>query len=727
MASDAEEKTLPPHWRWDAAVALVVSLLCAIGCWVYTTANGFLPDTRYGDADMFRPALAIAAGLGLQDVANAPGLEDFVAKRTLEYDLDLLHGPEAHIVPAQPKFTVDRLYLLYAIGWTWRLFGATWPNVYLVNSLFFGLCGTFVYGIFRLGMRPPIALAGAVLTLCSPLMLTMFPAVRDFYKAPFLLGAILFCGWVVKGGMRGRSLLVVSLVAGAFVGIGIGFRQDSTISVPIALLCVLLFHRTNGLGLRVAAAVLFVAGMLAPAMPVLRMNTDTGGNNAFYLNQGFAHDALRLLELNDSSVTPYHTWADGIMHAYIHRYAKHRDYPFMRLSQAKQAAVDWRVPFLAAAQPLGVPTLYRDVERIDAQPMWSRSMEQVARDAFIDVTRFVPADFLARAYGSVLVSLRGMDERSLERSGELDGWVGTLEQARRPVLDHLQRFGLIYVVAAFALIAAKNLWVAVGALVVLLYFLGYPSLLFHARHAFHLAFACWWAPLFLVNACVTAAAHRRDLAREWPRLPLMTVRAAGFVVVVVLALKLPMDGARALQHDQVQSYASQIDPLQLQPVKVAEAEQNEFERIYRPAPGQLFQALERETWWNRVLPVAPYPDIATEYLAAEIQSESVPRVTLRTVDADREMLIELPPGPDSETGTYTVYFPVFAYSDRFSEIVLPNDMYDFDAIFLDNQSELVRLERVTDTSVLGHLMVYWKPRDADALVTAKTVQWWPAS
>jgi hypothetical protein len=142
---------------------------------------------------------------------------------------------------------------------------------------------------------------------------------------------------------------------------------------------------------------------------------------------------------------------------------------------------------------------------------------------FNEYIRTFPADLVYRAWTSVLRVLdemhpalhapwpRGLDHPILTKLFEL----------RSLLVDHWPGGGRYHAAVALALIAAFNLRWALGALFILLYLAGYPSIQFNLRHAFHLEIFPVWAALFLAHAgwCAMrrAAARRHDSVASWTR------------------------------------------------------------------------------------------------------------------------------------------------------------------------------------------------------------------
>ncbi len=112
------------------------------------------------------------------------------------------------------------------------------------------------YGLFRLGMGRAAALAASVALMASPVHLGNLPGLRDYAKAPFILGSILIAALLVRHMGQTRSRFALSALFGLTLGVGFGFRNDLLIVVPLILVAVLAWNPprdARAIGTRLAA------------------------------------------------------------------------------------------------------------------------------------------------------------------------------------------------------------------------------------------------------------------------------------------------------------------------------------------------------------------------------------------------------------------------------------------------------------------------------------------
>ena len=243
------KKHVVPYW--DVAIAMTVFLVVVSGSWGYLTVSGLTPGPEHGDSEFMIVSAALwATGHTFSIVPNPfmsipPAFLDFLTHKTDALQTNQFPHELFLPLPGETKFIYDRLYLLYAMGILWRIVEISWSSLNILVSFFAGLTAAITYGIFRLGMGRSIAFVGTLLFVSSPLFLTELPALRDFCKAPFILGALLAIGYLLSRSPRKPGLVVLAAAIGLFTGIGMGFRQDIIIVLP-PLVVSLLFARDFG-------------------------------------------------------------------------------------------------------------------------------------------------------------------------------------------------------------------------------------------------------------------------------------------------------------------------------------------------------------------------------------------------------------------------------------------------------------------------------------------------
>lgn len=249
------------------------------------------------------PAVLAACGHPLGNLEGVPALTRFLELQGNSGTFDCAD------LPAQPdllplnNFQLSHWLPLVVLGGIWRMTGVTWALNPLLGAILFALFGVGVYGVLRLGMGRPLAGMGAVVATVNPTLITLSPFFRDVSKAPFILAGI-WCAGVVVGASRlsTRRLLLLMGVTGLLLGMGISFRRDVMVVIPL-LAGALLFFSPPGrsVRVRVAGTLLLLAGVWLPSLPV-QDSLNRGGGAADPLIQGWGDRFSANLGV---STTPY--------------------------------------------------------------------------------------------------------------------------------------------------------------------------------------------------------------------------------------------------------------------------------------------------------------------------------------------------------------------------------------------------------------------------------------
>jgi hypothetical protein len=170
--------------------------------------------------------LAFAAALFAVAVAVYTS-RHFIGHAEFYQGLSLTRG-DVSVPDTQPPnhFQEASRYLLLTVAWWWRRVGISWNAIWTISSVMFGLSVAACYAIFRLWFAPLFAAAGALFLSVSTVHLERMPQLRDYAKAPFMLGALFFAWLVVLRPLSRPTLGMASVACGAIVGIGFGFRMD---------------------------------------------------------------------------------------------------------------------------------------------------------------------------------------------------------------------------------------------------------------------------------------------------------------------------------------------------------------------------------------------------------------------------------------------------------------------------------------------------------------------
>ncbi len=736
-----------------AMECVIAALLFAglfLGGWRYLAVHtdGPVQDFNNTTGDDFLCALSWASGHGMGtpsfDVETVPGLRDFLERRAPSWDAAAL--PEDFtVMPPDGKFQVDRYYLLWAVAVTWRLFGVSWASLNILCALAYALSGMLCYGIFRLGMNRPLSVLGTLLYATAPIMLYYLPSMRDFFRAPPILATILVCGWLVTGTPRRTVFLALAAATGLVIGFGFGFRQDAIICLPPALAAFAAGARNwppTGLFPRLAAVLLVLAGFYLPARPMLTMTQDSGGNNAFYLLQGFGCNTIARLGMVPASYETIGSNGDYTVHAAL--CAFDRNDGLKRTEARNRAMVPGRLSTALCGiarmpmDPAGGLLLWKaGTSKMFLEPVqeiWSKPSEEAGRRMLLKLAETFPADILSKWLGASVRALRGMQgaDYQPDDKSRANAVIEQMTAAHKPLSEHLKTWGVLYGFAALLLISAHSVRLALGALALLLYFAGYTSISFDLRHAFHMQFIAAWAPLFLLGCLWKGAAGlltrggRIRIGRftASPRgftAPLG--RAALFAVLCGALIGAPLCAARTAQHRTVARLAEAHQRAELEPLSWTESKEPFLDDISNytlcspdTIPGlrcPLEDSAAAE--WLGVTP-ALCNGVRVQYLAAELEvNVDQTNIVLQYGPEAPHLLVfqfyRFPGRPRGER--YTFFFPVYEFTKEFKERHHPNVFSEFGGLRLLPGVKLLSLNRVRNREDFPFLTHLWLPENMD--------------
>ncbi len=462
----------PGRWRlpgsrlaWDAVVVAVIFVAGETMGSRYFTAYQRLAPPRFGQND-FGAAVSLACGRGFVDPLPTPALSDFLNLRVDAFSCDQLPADRS---PGPGSLTQGLYrYLMTAAALRWRWAGITWSGLDPVFGVAFALTLCVAYGLFRLAAGPWLALAAVVAFATSAHHLEYLPWLRDYAKAPFILGLILLMAHLAIPPFERRRSLVLAGAFGLVLGVGFGFRNDLLINVPPYLLVVLFLlpgRVRDNLRHKVACLALSAALFVIAAWPILTAYR-SGSNTGHVMVLGFMSTfdgALRLTRPPYALGAPY---ADEFAAAVIEIHSR------LRTGHV--------VPYL------------------------SGEYDAAAVALLVDLARHWPADIVARAYGAALQVLdfpftvgrygvavpRGITAASQLRFYD---W-------HMAMLRTLSGLGLPLTCVSLVVIGARDVRAAVALAVLLAYYCGAAAIQFDLRHFFQLEVIAWWALVFVVAA-----------------------------------------------------------------------------------------------------------------------------------------------------------------------------------------------------------------------------------
>lgn len=599
-----------------AALVFAAGFIIGAGYFRTVIAGGGQPWFYQVD---FGPAVMMACGHGfaVPDDTQIPPLADFLQRRVDRFSCaDLPERPPLRAMGgAQPWLAWS--HLIRSAGVVWRFTEISWIALAPIAGVFLASTAVLSFMLLRLVASAPLALAGTLAIVTSPLMLTQLPYFRDFSKVPFMLAI----GWVFAQLMTpvpsGR-LIALAAAYGVVLGLSLGFRNDPLVTLPVFVALVATAGvSAGGVRWKVTAAAIALAVAVMAASPVLRVFSQGGG--AF-----ISHAALLGLmkpvdrELGIAADTPYEV-GYGVTDTY---------------GAALASAFATRESG-APATVLGHSAAY----------------DAASAGYLRAVVRTLPADSLVRAYaaGLRIVTLPSAPV-NLKPPAHVQSPLALRFFAIRSRLAAVLRwFWLPALVIALALVAARHPRTAVMLTALCAYFTTYSVIQFHQRHVMHLELIPIAAMVFVLQTVVM---------RDWRG---SRSRVLLFLLAVLAALALPLMVARWYQQRELMGLfnaylAAPMTSLAMQPSPLDDG------RV------QLIRDDGQAREWSQAHPDA----VLTEYVVAELGAcaEPVVTMTLRyhgTTDREsfeRDYQVASPP-PGQIT---RVMIATFAYHNSSADI-----------------------------------------------------------
>lgn len=418
----------------------------------------------------FAPAVMMACGYGFTAppaFQSPPSLTEFLLLRAPTFRCEDF---PTDLVPVTVTWNGTWYYLYGTVALIWKVSGISWTALDVLAAALGAFELLALYGLFRLIGGRRVAAAAALLVLLAPINRFQLMMLRDFSKAPFVLGALWILGWLILRPMSSRAVIGAAAAYGALVGVGYGFRSDLIVMVPFGVATLLLFlpgawrmHWRRNLAAAATAMVMFVVAGWPPLM-----GQRTGGCQFHYALLGRTSPPASYMNV----ISPMYAFGNHFLDTFV---------------DLKVADYSDRIMNLHPPPNLCAP-----------------DYDRASGELFVLVASTFPADLVMHAYGSVLSILRtGLPIGSIEG---LVGYVPWAFVVARPIDRLLNLVGMATPLVAFASIAAA--WVAAPRLglaltAFILFLTGYPAVEFEDRHWFHLRFLPLWTGLVLWAAFIT--------------------------------------------------------------------------------------------------------------------------------------------------------------------------------------------------------------------------------
>jgi len=652
------------------------------------------------------PPLMLAAGHGYHDLGRAvalPELDAFIERRAEHFDVSLI--PPAPPVDSPSPLARSHFYLLATLAGFWKVLGVSWFSFNVMLVVFFCITHVLIYAIFRLGMNRLFSVVATLLFMFAPIMLTTVPNPRDFCKAPFILGAIWILGFLVKQRRGHGAFLALALCYGVITGVGLGFRQDLRILLPVGILVLLVFaHGPLRLRVRAAACGLMLAGFIGPAAPILIAAQDMPGST-HHMIMGLAPICEKNLGVSHASYFKLDSMLDGL-------------------------AYSARVMYLRNTEGC-----------VDEVPYERPEDEAAGKKYMLHVARTFPADVLTRAYAA---TLRLLSDSALNinsfysREEPMPPLIVMAQRVWKPLGAHFDRFKLYYISATLLIAAAAHARYAWVLLILGCYFLGYPSLQFWSRHYFHLAFAPLWLAGFVFDKMLFAGwtvagavlgkhpAGQLVQPRAWLR---AAGHAAAFTIPAAALLFGPLYPAQWYQERQVARLVEAYRNAPLEQVPFEQQPTGDGRILIKPPASEtLAQRMDRLIRPVSLLNETPEEDLNPAprawYYAARFAPSAAPisvlfRYTSNNYISDFTSCVNVAPFPSG--GRFI--FPVYEFRDSSS---WGTSRFEGIALMPDAAARLTGLYRFVRTDKFPLLLEWALPDDPESVIKRLRLQLYSA-
>lgn len=457
---------------------LIVLVLLALGAGLsfgaikYARARGQQP--RFYQEN-FAPAVMMTCGYGFTVPAAhiaPPSLTGFLLLTQETFDC---RDFPVDLVPQPVTWNGTWYYLYGTVATIWRVTGISWTALDGLVAALAAVELLALYALFRLVVGRILSIAAALLVFVSFPNLAQLMFLRDFSKAPFVLGALWLLGWLILRPHSVRATMAYAAAYGAFVGIGYGFRSDLIVMVPFGAAiigCCLPGPFRTAWRRNLAAAAVAVAAFVVAGWPPLQ-GQRTGGCQFHYALLGLTTPPLTHMNVE----SPLYAFGDHFLDTFV-----------------DLKVGDYADRVFASEPPI----------------LCSPDYDRVSGHLFFQMATTFPADLAVHAFGSVVTILsRGMPV-SFE---SLLGYVPWAFTVAHPVDLLLGPLAAILAVGIAWAVAPR---LGVALTIVILFLTGYPAIEFEDRHWFHLRFLPLWTVLLVGSAWVARARWRDRVSMVRP-------------------------------------------------------------------------------------------------------------------------------------------------------------------------------------------------------------------
>lgn len=435
------------------------------------------------------PAAMIACGQGFtQPSVDSAALQDFLLRRRTSISCRELTGgaPPTHAL----LIALDSRYSIAAAGLALRLGGLSWQTVDVHMAALFGLSMCLAYCLYRFVVNRLLAACGVISLVCSN-HLGGLVMLRDYVKEPCFFALWLAVAWLLRRAYQNgrRALYAPACVAGVITGIGIGFRVDVLVGVPIIaalIVCGVPGFTRDAFKHKAVAVALFLLSFAVAGAPILS-SMSKGSNSSHVTILGLMTPFNRTLGLQPTNYDFGNIYSDGFVYALIGSYA--------------------------------------DVVQQDPDPtvFLSVNYDRAGARFLADAARSLPADLLVRVIAATAQVIRYPFDRSARQDYQVinvlasSTWLLRIAQWRAWVLSWFDGYALLLAVGVLFLVFVRSWQLGLVSAAVVVYFCGYSMLQFARRHTFHLDLVAIGLVLMAAQALIAAVRSGIGWGRHTPR------------------------------------------------------------------------------------------------------------------------------------------------------------------------------------------------------------------
>ena len=618
---------------------VIGSVVFALAYWVALNYLHSVEGKQSYLKQYYAPAVMIAQGKGFvnPDLAQAPALNEFI--RMQVDSLDTAQIPDTLQLLPLSQYQLLHRHSMYALGWTWWFFGLHWDSIYYLQALLFALSTVALLTLFSQFLPGWMSFFFTLFMIWSPLQLYAIADFRDYSKAPFILGTLALMTFLIVRQRKFPVALSVAALVGIILGIGMGFRQDLLICIPLYVAQLLLFYPVairQSWKIRVLLIVVLVSAWGLCAAPLF--STMKNGTSSYhFIAQGMASNFNRDLQLGGAAYQLLDEYSDERAHTMISAYAHHG----MGVAQG--------------------PTY------------WTNAYDRSGATFTLDVYKLMPADEFIRglaATSDILSRAPFVLERNSGPVFVKGSLIDRLLQWRWAWLGWMYNRGLYIAVLAFLMLAFINVRWAFAALVTTLYLCAYQHFQFNVRHFFFLEWIPWLCLVLVIYLSIRSVllwmkVKRKTVAEaegehHFSSVQLRCIKTSLATFFVLAVFMLAWAVTTFIQHKTVGTH------LQRYAQAKRSALQGKVTAINNVPVIEVLDFLNPDNVTEHEKNIR----VQTGMLVGEFKAETFPYTVELMYEAESptnrfNKTITIPPASFENATSYTCYFPVYNTTDNY--------------------------------------------------------------